>query len=67
MIIDDYEVGYNIPAKIGMEVNDIQTPSLIIDYKIFQQKRRLRLLNAVQRRPPLVVHCSSQSDVPMFP
>ena len=36
MIIDDYEVGYNIPAKIGMEVNDIQTPSLIIDYKIFQ-------------------------------
>ena len=34
MIIDDYEVGYNIPAKIGMEVNDIQTPSLIIDYKI---------------------------------
>ena len=36
MIQDDYEVGFNIPAKVGMELKDVQTPALIIDYKIFQ-------------------------------
>ena len=28
---DDYEVGYNIPAKPGMSVDDIQTPCLVLD------------------------------------
>ena len=35
MNLDKYEVGFNIPAKIGMEFKDIQTPALIIDYDIF--------------------------------
>jgi len=28
---DDYEVGYNIPAKPGMSEDDIQTPCLVLD------------------------------------
>ena len=32
-----YEVGFNIPAKIGMSVKDIQTPALIIDFSLFQE------------------------------
>jgi hypothetical protein len=29
--IDDLEVGYNVPAKIGMAYEEIQTPYLILD------------------------------------
>ena len=62
MIIDDYEVGYNIPAKIGMEVNDIQTPSLIIDYKIFQNNilkmKKFVSTNNVKLRPHAKMHKS---------
>lgn len=29
--LDDYEVGYDIPAKPGMDAADIQTPSLVLD------------------------------------
>ena len=29
--LEDYEVGYNIPAAIGMDESEIQTPSLILD------------------------------------
>ena len=36
MKLDKFEVGYNIPAKVGMNIKDVQTPSLIIDYKIFE-------------------------------
>jgi 3-hydroxy-D-aspartate aldolase len=28
---DDLEVGYNVPAKVGMAYEDIQTPCLILD------------------------------------
>ena len=31
MKIDEFEVGYNIPAAIGMDEADIQTPCLILD------------------------------------
>ncbi len=29
--IEDYEVGYNIPAAVGMDESEIQTPCLVID------------------------------------
>ena len=62
MIIDDYEVGYNIPAKIGMEVNDIQTPSLIIDYKVFQNNilkmKKFVATNNIKLRPHAKMHKS---------
>ncbi|MEN8176965.1 MAG: alanine racemase, partial [Pseudomonadota bacterium] len=29
--LDDYEVGYNIPAALGMDEADIQTPCLVLD------------------------------------
>lgn len=29
--LDDYEVGYDIPAAIGMEESEIQTPCLVLD------------------------------------
>ena len=36
MDLEAFEVGFNIPAKVGMDVSEIQTPSLIIDFKIFE-------------------------------
>ena len=36
MNLESFEVGFNIPAKVGMDISEIQTPSLIIDYKIFE-------------------------------
>lgn len=35
--LDDYEVGYDIPAKIGMSEADIQTPCLVIDLNAFER------------------------------
>ncbi|MBL4629564.1 MAG: DSD1 family PLP-dependent enzyme, partial [Roseicyclus sp.] len=29
--IDDFEVGYDIPAKPGMPASEIQTPALVLD------------------------------------
>ena len=42
MNLESFEVGFNIPARIGMYVNEIQTPSLIIDYKVFENNRLVR-------------------------
>ena len=36
MNLEKYEVGFNIPASIGMDIKDIQTPALVIDLKVFQ-------------------------------
>lgn len=33
----DYEVGYDIPAAVGMAINEIQTPCLIIDLDAFEK------------------------------
>lgn len=33
----EFEVGYDIPAKFGMNENDIQTPCLIIDLDAFEK------------------------------
>ncbi len=35
--LDDYEVGYDIPARIGMSEADIQTPCLLIDLDAFER------------------------------
>jgi len=35
--ISDYEVGYNIPAAVGMNEADIQTPSLVVDLDAFER------------------------------
>ena len=29
--LDQFEVGYDIPASIGMDESDIQTPCLVLD------------------------------------
>ena len=29
MNLEKYEVGFNIPASIGMDIKDIQTPALV--------------------------------------
>ncbi len=34
--LDTYEVGYDIPAKIGMDEADIQTPCLVVDLDAFE-------------------------------
>ena len=31
-----FEIGYNIPAKKGMKIKDVQTPCLLVDLKIFK-------------------------------
>ncbi len=35
--LSNYEVGYNIPAKPGMDVADIQTPCLIVDLDVLEE------------------------------
>ncbi len=62
MNLDKYEVGFDIPASIGMELKDIQTPSLIIDFKVFQSNilkmKNFILENNVKLRPHAKMHKS---------
>ena len=62
MSLESFEVGFNIPAKVGMDVNEIQTPSLIIDYKIFEgnisKMKEFVLNNNVKLRPHAKMHKS---------
>ena len=62
MNLDDYEVGFNIPAKRGMNVNEIQTPCLIIDYNKFEKNilkmKNFVLINNVKLRPHAKMHKS---------
>ena len=56
------EVGFNIPASVGMELKDVQTPSLIIDFKVFQSNifkmKNFVLENNVKLRPHAKMHKS---------
>ena len=62
MNFDDYEVGFSIPAKIGMNVNEIQTPCLVIDYNKFEKNilkmKEFVLNNNVKLRPHAKMHKS---------
>ena len=62
MNIESFEVGFNIPAKVGMDVDEIQTPSLIIDYKIFENNilkmKEFALNNNIKLRPHAKMHKS---------
>ena len=62
MSLEKFEVGFNIPAKIGMNINEIQTPSLIIDYKIFESNiikmKEFVYNNNVKLRPHAKMHKS---------
>ncbi len=62
MNLEEFEVGFNIPAKIGMDISKIQTPSLIIDFKIFENNiikmREFVLNNNVKLRPHAKMHKS---------
>ena len=62
MDLETFEIGFNIPAKIGMGVDEIQTPSLIIDYKIFEDNilkmKKFVLNNNVKLRPHAKMHKS---------
>jgi len=62
MDFDDYEVGFNIPAKIGMNINEVQTPCLVIDYKKFEKNilkmKNFILNNNVKLRPHAKMHKS---------
>lgn len=37
MNLDAYEVGFDIPAAVGMDEADIQTPSLVVDLDAFER------------------------------
>ena len=62
MDFDDYEVGFNIPAKIGMKINEIQTPCLVIDYNKFENNilkmKNFVVNNNVKLRPHAKMHKS---------
>ena len=62
MNLEAFEVGFNIPAKVGMDISEIQTPSLIIDFKIFENNinkmRQFVLNNNVKLRPHAKMHKS---------
>ncbi|MEL6316403.1 MAG: 3-hydroxy-D-aspartate aldolase BhcC [Pseudomonadota bacterium] len=38
--IDELEVGYDVPASIGMDEKDIQTPCLVVDLDAFERNVR---------------------------
>ncbi len=62
MNLEKNEVGFNIPASVGMELKDVQTPSLIIDFKVFQSNifkmKNFVLENNVKLRPHAKMHKS---------
>ncbi len=62
MSLEAFEVGFNIPAKVGMEISEVQTPSLIIDFQIFENNinkmRQFVLNNNVKLRPHAKMHKS---------
>ena len=62
MKLEKFEVGYNIPAKVGMNIKDVQTPSLIIDYKVFENNilkmKEFITNNKVKLRPHAKMHKS---------
>ena len=62
MKLDKYEVGYNIPAKVGMNIKDVQTPSLVVDYNIFENNilkmKEFITNNKVKLRPHAKMHKS---------
>ena len=37
MNIEDFEVGYNIPARVGMREEDVHTPCLLVDLDAFER------------------------------
>ena len=39
-ITTDLEVGYNIPAEVGMNEQDIQTPCLVVDLDALERNIR---------------------------
>ena len=62
MNLEAFEVGFDIPAKVGMDISEIQTPSLIIDFEIFENNinkmRQFVLNNNVKLRPHAKMHKS---------
>jgi 3-hydroxy-D-aspartate aldolase len=62
MDFDNYEVGFNIPAKTGMKINEIQTPCLVIDYNKFENNilkmKNFVVNNNVKLRPHAKMHKS---------
>ena len=63
MNLEKYEVGFNIPASIGMDIKDIQTPALVIDLKVFQSnilKMKILFLK-IMLSLDLMLKCINQS------
>ena len=62
MNLDEFEVGFNIPAKIGSEFSSIQTPALLIDYDVFHtniiKMKKFVIDNNVKLRPHAKMHKS---------
>ena len=62
MNLEQFEVGYNIPAKTGMDIKDVQTPSLIIDFNTFEDNvlkmKEFTSNNNVKLRPHAKMHKS---------
>ena len=62
MKLEQFEVGYNIPATVGMNIKDIQTPSLIIDFNIFEDNilkmKEFISNNNIKLRPHAKMHKS---------
>ena len=52
--IDDLEVGYDVPAKVGMAYEDIQTPCLILDLDALERniKKMGDYATHAQHAPP---------------
>ena len=64
MDLNKFEVGFDIPAKIGMNFDEIQTPCLVIDYDVFKNNilkmKNFVLNNNVKLRPHAKMHKSTK-------
>lgn len=54
--LDEYEVGYNIPAKPGMNEADIQTPCLVVDLDVLEKNIKKMQTHANTMNVRLRVH-----------
>ena len=56
VIPEELEVGYNIPAMVGMDEADIQTPCLILDLDALERNiiKKIQLLQISKHAFPII-------------
>lgn len=66
--LDAWDVGYDIPAKIGMAVEDVETPALLIDLDAFEFNVARMKAYVEQKRIRLRAHAKTHksADISLY-